>query len=64
MDYKVFCDEKNPEQQMKFYINDVGRLFVQVGDATNDDYSGFITLDKEDVKSLILALKTIEKTME
>jgi hypothetical protein len=59
----IFTDDNNNE--MDFYINDKGKLFISVGAAGEDiNYSGFITLDKEDVNLLIKKLVDIEKEMD
>ena len=58
----VFIDDNNNE--MDFYINDDGKLFILVGLPHEDDsYSGFITLDKKDVTLLIKKLEEISKEM-
>jgi len=59
----VFLDEENNEMQC--YLNNKGKVFISVGQASEDiAYSGFITLDKEDVNQLIKILSEIEKEME
>lgn len=58
----VFNDEDNNE--MECYLNDKGRVYISVGQKGEDiAYSGFITLDKEDVQSLIQILQNVEKEM-
>ena len=59
----VFTDNDNNE--MDLYINDKGKLYISVGASGEDiHYSGFITLDKEDVNVLIKKLVDIEKEMD
>jgi hypothetical protein len=58
----VFIDPDNNE--MDCFINDKGKLYISVGQ-TGDDamYSGYITLDKEDVQKLIKILTEMENEM-
>jgi len=60
----VFNDNDNNE--MECYLNDKGKVFLRVGQIGQDDvyYSGFITLDKEDVNQLINVLTQLEQEME
>lgn len=59
----VFNDTDNNE--MDCYINDKGKLYISVGQTGEDAmYSGYITLDKEDVQKLIKVLTEIESNME
>lgn len=53
----VFSDEDNNE--LHFYLNTLGRLFITVGKADMQDTNGYITLDKEDVKTLIKELQEL-----
>ena len=58
----VFEDEDNNE--MNCFLNDKGKVYIGVGQRGEDMvYSGYITLDKEDVKQLINILKDCEKEM-
>jgi len=58
----VFEDEDNNE--MNCFLNDKGRVYIGVGQRGEDMvYSGFITLDKEDVRQLIGILRDCEKEM-
>ncbi|WP_395045984.1 hypothetical protein [Flavobacterium sp.] len=58
----VFEDENNNE--MDCYLNDKGKVFIQVGESGADIHEkGFITLDKSDVNELIKMLSEIEKDM-
>ena len=58
----VFNDEDNNE--LECYLNDKGKVYMGIGQTGEDiAYSGFITLDKEDVKELIDILKDLEKEM-
>lgn len=59
----VFNDSDNNE--MECYLNDKGKVFISVGQIGEDNayYSGYITLDKDDVNQLIKILSEIEKEM-
>jgi hypothetical protein len=58
----VFIDTENNE--MDCYLNDNGKLYISVGQPEGDGYySGWITLDKEDAKSLIKILTKLESEM-
>lgn len=58
----VFEDEDNNE--MNCFLNDKGKVYIGVGQRGEDMvYSGYITLDKEDVRQLINILKDCEKEM-
>ncbi|MDL5051420.1 hypothetical protein QQ054_36050 [Oscillatoria amoena NRMC-F 0135] len=59
----VFYDENNNE--LECYLNSNNELFIQVGEINKEDvqYSGCITLKKNDVKELIKILTEIEKEM-
>lgn len=58
----VFNDDDNNE--LECYLNDKGKVYMSIGQIGEDiAYSGFITLDKEDVKELIDILKDLEKEM-
>jgi hypothetical protein len=58
----VFEDEDNNE--MNCFLNDKGKVYIGVGQRGEDMvYSGYITLNKEDVKQLINILKDCEKQM-
>lgn len=58
----VFTDGNNNE--MDCYLNDNGEVFINVGPRGEDvHYSGYITLDKEDVQQLIKLLSELEKEM-
>lgn len=58
----VFEDKDNNE--MDCYLNDKGRVYIGVGQKGEDiAYSGFITLDREDVRGLIKILTKCEKEM-
>lgn len=59
----VFSDEDNNE--MDCYLNDKGKVYISVGQSGEDMmYAGWITLDKEDTKSLIKILSDIVEEME
>jgi len=59
----VFSDDNSNE--MDCYLNDDGKVFISVGQTGDDNmYSGFITLDKNDVSQLIKILSELEKEME
>lgn len=59
----VFSDENNNE--MDCYLNDQGQVYISVGQSREDViYSGFITLNKEDVQQFIKLLTELEKEME
>lgn len=58
----VFNDNDNHE--MDCYLNDKGKVFISVGQIGEDiAYSGFITLEKEDVNQLIKMLTELEQEM-
>ena len=58
----VFEDENNNE--LDCYLNDKGKVFIQVGEAGGDiREKGYIVLDKDDVNGLIKLLTEIEKDM-
>ena len=58
----VFSDDNNNE--MDCYLNTDGKLYLSVGQSGEDQiYSGFITLDKSDVKEFIGILSQLEKLM-
>ena len=59
----VFVDHNNNE--MELYLNEKRDLFINVG-LTGEDapyYSGYITLDKQDVGDLIKKLVELEAEM-
>jgi hypothetical protein len=59
----VFEDEDNNE--MNCFLNDKGKVYIGVGQRGEDMvYSGFITLDKEDVGQLIKILTDCQNEME
>lgn len=59
----VFTDEDNNE--MDCYLNDKGKVYIRVGVPGEDiTYSGYITLDKDDVAQLIKRLTELEAEME
>lgn len=59
----VFEDENDNE--MNCFLNDKGKVYIGVGQRSEDMiYSGYITLDKEDVRQLIKILSDCEKEME
>jgi hypothetical protein len=59
----VFTDEDNNE--MDCYLNDKGKVYIRVGEPGEDiTYSGYITLDKDDVTQLIKKLTELEAEME
>ncbi len=59
----VFEDEDDNE--MNCFLNDKGKVYIGVGQRGQDIvYSGYITLDKEDVGQLIKILTDCEKEME
>jgi len=59
----VFSDMDNNE--MDCYVNDKGRLYVGISQRGEDIAgSGYITLDKEDVKQLIKILTDAQKEMQ
>ena len=59
----VFSDDNGNE--MDCYLNDKGKVFINVGKTAEDNiYSGFITLDKQDVSQLIKMLSELEEQME
>lgn len=59
----VFADEDNNE--MDCYLNEKGKVYIGVGKPGEDiAYSGYISLDKADVKKLIKILTDIEQEME
>ncbi len=40
----VFTDKDNEGQEMELYINDKGKLFIDVGSGNKVEYNGFIHL--------------------
>jgi hypothetical protein len=59
----VLTDENNNE--MECYLNDEGKVYINVGESGQDiHYSGYITLNKEDVNHLIKMLTDLESEME
>ena len=59
----VFTDENNNE--MDCYLNKQGKVYIGVGDWGEDSaYSGYITLDKDDVSQLINILSELNDAME
>nr|WP_276904080.1 hypothetical protein [Pedobacter kyonggii] len=58
----VFEDDDN--NQMDCYLNDKGKVYINIETKDNDaPYGNFITLDKDDVGQLIAILTEIEKDM-
>lgn len=58
----VFSDEN--DHDLECYLNHEGKVFISVGQRDADPYySGFITLDKEDIGHLIGLLTTLESEM-
>jgi hypothetical protein len=58
----VFSDEN--ENEMEYYLNDKGEAYIGVGHPEdNPPYSGFITLNKDDVTQLIKVLTEIRDNM-
>lgn len=58
---QVFIDETDTNTEMKFYINDSNRLYIQIENRQNDYGFGYITLSKEDLSLLIDKLTKTEK---
>lgn len=60
----VFQDKDN---ELKCYLNDKGLVYMEIQPQNNENEpynTGFITLEKSDVKELIKSLKEIEKQMD
>lgn len=58
----VFSDDNNNE--MDCYLNDQGKVYISIEQTGEDNmYSGFITLEKNDVTQLIKILSELEKEM-
>lgn len=66
MTRKVFSDETNEGQELELFVNDKGRCFIQAGNLRSDglDYTGWITLDLDDLNELISELQIIKKQMQ
>ncbi|AWA30960.1 hypothetical protein HYN48_13220 [Flavobacterium magnum] len=58
----IFVDDDNNE--MEVFVNQNGKLFIQVGQLKEEHYSGFITLDKTDVEELINMLTELKEEVE
>lgn len=58
------CDKDG--NGLTYHINDKNLLYLCVGDLDDGDYYhiGYITLDQDDLKALIKALKTELKNMQ
>jgi len=56
----VFAEEKN---DMVFFINSHGKLYINFGIPDEEYYNGYICLDKEDVSLLIKDLKKLLSEM-
>jgi hypothetical protein len=58
----VFLDKD--ENEMECFINKDERVYIGVGKSGEDNiYSGYITLDKNDVQELIKILTELESQM-
>ena len=62
---KIYVDPKT-SNELEFYLNDEGQLFLQCGVISNPDehfYNGWICLDKGDVEDIITDLQYILSKM-
>lgn len=57
----IFTDEN--ENELETYVNADGKLFINVGQLKDQYYSGYITLEKEDVEELIKMLEELKEEM-
>ncbi len=61
----LITDPDFSKQELTVFINNKGRVFIEISDGDiNSMQSGYITLDKEDVNSLITELQKLEKLMD
>lgn len=59
----IITDDSNNE--LSCYLNDAGDVYMEIGQAGDDHhYTGFITLEKEDVQHLIKKLTELESEMD
>lgn len=60
----VFYDHN--ENEMECYVNNEAQLFLRVGKTEDDSgyYEGWITLNRQDVKSLIAILQELEPQIQ
>jgi len=59
----VFSDTDNNE--LECYINDHGKIYIGVSQAGDDNiYSGYITLEKNDLTRLIKILSELQEEMK
>lgn len=59
-------DDTNLDLQLEVYINGDNRIFLNVGEINTQNreiYSGYITMDKEDVQVLIDELNQLKDTL-
>lgn len=58
----VYYDENDNE--LEFYINANNKVYISVGQKDEQYQTGYITLDKDDLKELIEELNSLAKDLE
>lgn len=58
----VYYDENDNE--LEFYINANNKVYFSVGQKNEEYQTGYITLDKDDLKELIEELSSLAKDLE
>lgn len=65
MTYKVFTDDVNEAKTLRVYMNTENRCYITCGELQgNLHYTGWITLDSDDLTELISELQFIKKQIE
>ena len=63
-DMKLEIFETEDGQQLKFYENDKGKLYIEISDGSGEQYyTGWIALEKQDAIDLAKSLMKVEKKL-
>lgn len=63
-DMKLEIFETEDGQQLKFYENDKGKLYIEISDGSGEQYyTGWIALDKQDAIDLSKSLMKVAKKL-
>jgi methyl coenzyme M reductase subunit D len=63
---KIFIDETSNGNKLRAYVNHENRCYITVGelDSDTDVYTGYITLDLDDLTELISELQHIKNLID
>lgn len=59
----IVTDTDNESQQIKFYINKDGKIFLQAGILNEEHFNGWCTLDKQDAKAFVKEINKLIKKL-